>query len=165
MSMFGAEGLAFAIILSFLIVLIHYEGLRLISHIAQTVAMRARLKMLVVIMGVVAAHMIEAGVFALGYWFGAEVLVFGHFVGDVPSSFFQYYYFALETYTTQSVGDLYPVGGLRIMASLEPLVGLILIGWSTSLTFLLMRRYWRLTPTPSLSRKAPSPARRGRSSH
>jgi hypothetical protein len=31
------------------------------------------------------------------------------------------------------------------MASLEPLVGLILIGWSTSLTFVLMRRYWRVT--------------------
>ncbi len=32
------------------------------------------------------------------------------------------------------------------MASLEPLVGLMMIGWSTSLTFVLMRRYWRLTP-------------------
>ena len=144
--MLGLEGLAFAIVTSFLIVLIHYEGLRLVSAVAQDAPLSPRLKMLVVIMGVVAAHMFEAGVFAIGFWLGAEVFHFGRFVGHAPTNAFQYYYFALETYTTQSVGDLYPIGGLRVMASLEPLVGLILIGWSTSLTFLLMRRYWRLTP-------------------
>jgi len=144
--MAGAEGLSFAVVTSFLIVLIHYEGLRLISAVAQQAPLSPRLKMLVVIMGVVMAHMIEAGVFAVGFWLGAEVFDFGRFVGHVPTDAFQYYYFALETYTTQSVGDLYPVGGLRVMASLEPLVGLILIGWSTSLTFILMRRYWRVTP-------------------
>jgi len=142
----GVEGLAFAIVTSFLIVLIHYEGLRLISAVAQEAPLSPRLKMLAVIVGVVMAHMIEAGVFAIGFWLGAEVFHIGRFVGHVPTNAFQYYYFALETYTTQSVGDLYPVGGLRVMASLEPLVGLILIGWSTSLTFILMRRYWRVTP-------------------
>jgi hypothetical protein len=142
----AVEALAFAIVTSFLVVLIHYEGLRLISLIAERSPLTPRLKMLVVIMGVVFAHMIEAGVFAIGFWLGAEMLNFGYFVGHAPTNAFQYYYFALETYTTQSVGDLYPVGGLRVMASLEPLVGLILIGWSTSLTFVLMRRYWRVTP-------------------
>jgi len=153
----GVEGLAFAIVTSFLIVLIHYEALRLISAVSEQAPLTPRLKMLSVIVGVVAAHMFEAGVFAIGFWLGAEVLNFGHFVGHVPHDAFQYYYFALETYTTQSVGDLYPVGGLRVMASLEPLVGLILIGWSTSLTFILMRKYWRVTPTPAAS------LRRGRS--
>ena len=146
MTIQGAEGLTFAVMFSFLVVLIHYEGLRLVSYVARIAPLTPRLKMLVVIMGVLAAHMVEAAVFAFGYWLGADLLTFGRFVGDVPTTFFQYYYFALETYTTQSVGDLYPVGALRVMASLEPLVGLILIGWSTSLTFLLMRRYWRVTP-------------------
>jgi hypothetical protein len=144
--MLGLEGLAFAIVTSFLIVLIHYEGLRLVSAMAERAPLTPRLKMLVVIMGVVFAHMIEAGVFAISFWLGAEVCNFGHFVGHAPTKAVEYYGFALETYTTQSVGDLYPVGGLRVMASLEPLVGLILIGWSTSLTFFLMRRYWRVTP-------------------
>ncbi|MDB5425582.1 MAG: Kef-type transport system NAD-binding component-related rane protein [Phenylobacterium sp.] len=144
--MLGLEGLAFAIVTSFLIVLIHYESLRLISTIADEAPLNPRLKMLVVIMGVLAAHMIEAGVFALAFWLGAEVFDIGRFVGHPPTNAYQYYGFALETYTTQSVGDLYPIGGLRVMASLEPLVGLILIGWSTSLTFFLMRRYWRVTP-------------------
>jgi len=142
----GLEGLAFAIVTSFLVVLMHYESLRVISVVSEQAPLTPRLKMLTVIIGVLAAHMIEAGVYAIAFWLGAEVFKFGHFVGHVPGDPFQYYYFALETYTTQSVGDLYPVSGLRVLASLEPLVGLILIGWSTSLTFFLMRRYWRATP-------------------
>jgi hypothetical protein len=140
-------GLSLALATSFVAVLIHYEGLALISVMATSAPVPARLKMLVVISGVVVAHMIEAGAFAGAYWLGAEVLHIGRFAGSPPESAFQYFYFALETYTTQSVGDLYPVGGLRVVASLEPLVGLLLIGWSTSFSFLFMRRYWRLRPS------------------
>jgi len=148
----GAIGLLFAILVSFACVLIHYEGLGLLSVMARDAPFTPRLKMLSFILGVLLAHMVEAAVYGFGYWLGAEVLQIGRFVGQPPSDAFQYYYFALETYTTQSVGDLYPVGGLRIMASLEPLVGLILIGWSTSLTFITMRRYWRLSPAPTRRR-------------
>jgi hypothetical protein len=35
------------------------------------------------------------------------------------------------------------MGQLRLLASVQPLVGLMLIGWSTSFTFLVMRRDWR----------------------
>jgi hypothetical protein len=154
----GTIGLAMALVLSFACVLIHYEGLGVVSAVATRAPFSPRLKMLVVISGVIVAHMIEAGVFAAGFWLGAQRLHIGRFVGYAPKNAFQYYYFALETYTTQSVGDLYPVGGLRVLASLEPLVGLILIGWSTSFTFLVMRRYWRLRPTPR-AEKASLPPR------
>jgi hypothetical protein len=151
----GTMGLALALLVSVVAVLIHYESLRAIWERAIDAPLTPRLKMLVVIFGALAAHMIEAGVFAVGFWLAAEVLHFGRFVGDAPQSAFQYYYFALETYTTQSVGDLYPVGGLRVMASLEPLVGLILIGWSTSLTFIAMRRFWRMRAHASSARLEP----------
>ncbi|WP_223277405.1 ion channel [Cupriavidus metallidurans] len=54
-----------------------------------------------------------------------------------------YIYFSLETFTTQSIGDIVPIGQLRLLAAVQPLVGLILIGWSTSFTFLIMRRDWQ----------------------
>ena len=142
----GTLGLALSLVISFLAVLIHYEGLGVISTFAVQAPVSPRLKMLGVISAVVVAHMIEAGVFGVAFWWGADVIHIGRFVGSAPKNAFQFYYFALETYTTQSVGDLYPVGGLRVLASLEPLVGLILIGWSTSFTFVVMRRYWRLKP-------------------
>ncbi|HEX3366422.1 ion channel [Phenylobacterium sp.] len=141
-------GLGLALVISFLAVLIHYEALGGISVLTVRAPVSPRLKMLGVIFAVVIAHMVEAGVFAFAFWLGAAVMHLGRFVGDAPQNAFQYYYFALETYTTQSVGDLYPIGGLRVVASLEPLVGLILIGWSTSFSFVVMRRYWRLKPSP-----------------
>jgi hypothetical protein len=141
--MMVAEGLVLALLVSCLAVLIHYEALRRISVSVIDRPGASRLRILLVIFGVLAAHVFEAGLFAGGFWLGAEVLHFGRFVGAAPRDAFQYYSFALETYTTQSVGDLYPVGGLRLLASVEPLVGLILIGWSTSLTFMAMRRDWR----------------------
>lgn len=139
----GFEGLALALCVSFLAVIIHYESLRLISMTSIEKRGYHRTRILMVILGVIAAHLVEAGVYAVGFWLGVEFLGLGRFAGSPPENAFQYYYFALETYTTQSVGDLYPVGGLRILAAIEPLVGLILISWSASLTFVAMRRYWR----------------------
>lgn len=144
-----AEGLCLAILVSCLAVLIHYEALRLISITLVDRSGVSRLRVLSVIFGLLAAHALEAGLFAVGFWLGADVLHFGRFVGRTPADVFQFYSFALETYTTQSVGDVYPVGGLRLLASLEPLVGLILIGWSTSLTFMVMAKDWvgKIPPT------------------
>ena len=139
-----ASGLIAAIAVSLLAVLVHYEGLRAISYSAERAPGPRRLRIVVLILVVLIAHASEAGLFAITYWLGAGPLHFGRFVGDAPKTAFQFYYFALETYTTQSVGDLYPIGGLRVVASLEPLVGLLLVGWSTSLTFLAMRRFWSL---------------------
>jgi len=143
------EGLTAAALISVTAALIHYEALRLISSATERAPGPHRLKLLALILGVLVAHGLEAGIYGIGFWLGAGVLHFGRFIGAPPSDAFQYYFFALETYTTQSVGDTYPVGGLRFMASLEPLVGLILIGWSTSLTFVAMRRFWDLGGEPS----------------
>lgn len=128
----------------------HYEALRLLSVVPQASRISARLKTLLVIIGALSAHIAEAAIFALGYWAGEAPLQLGRFVGSgqVGASGrlgpLQLLYFSLEAFTTQGLGDVYPVGPLRLVASLEPLAGLILIGWSTSFTFLVMRRYWRL---------------------
>jgi len=144
-----ASGLIAAVGVSLLAVLVHYESLRAISYGAEHAPGPRRLRILVLILAVLFAHASEAGLFAIVYWLGAGPLHFGRFLGDAPVTAFQFYYFALETYTTQSVGDLYPVGGLRVVASLEPLVGLLLVGWSTSLTYVAMRRFWGLDDGPS----------------
>lgn len=143
------EGLCLALLVSCLAVLIHYEALRLISTAVIDRPGVSRLRVLAVIFSVLAAHALEAGLFAGGFWLGDDVLHFGRFIGRAPADVFQYYSFALETYTTQGVGDLYPIGGLRLLASIEPLVGLILIGWSTSLTFMVMAQDWRARLSPS----------------
>jgi voltage-gated potassium channel Kch len=52
-------------------------------------------------------------------------------------------YFSGETYTSLGYGDIVPVGDLRLLAGVEALNGLLLIGWSASYTYLAMERFWR----------------------
>jgi hypothetical protein len=51
-------------------------------------------------------------------------------------------YFSAETFTSLGFGDVTPVGPIRLLAGLEALNGLLLIGWSASFTYIAMERFW-----------------------
>ena len=121
---------------------IHYEALRMISAFHPK-RLSGNLNIGAVIVLIIITHCIEAIVFSVGYWLGADVFGIGRLSGMREHGAIAYIYFSLETFTTQSIGDIFPLGPLRLLASVQPLVGLILIGWSTSFTFLIMRRDWR----------------------
>ncbi len=128
--------------LTVLCVGIHYEALKLISSFHPK-RLSGNLNIGAVILLIIVTHCVEAIVFSLGYWLGTHVLPIGRLSGMREHGAIAYIYFSLETFTTQSIGDIIPVGPIRLLASVQPLVGLILIGWSTSFTFLIMRRDWR----------------------
>ena len=123
-------------------VLTHYECLRLISCLIRRRDGVPRRKLLFVIFGVLAAHIFEISIYAAGYWFAETVLHAGDFAGLHILHAADYFYFSAEAYTSLGVGNLYPVGNLRLLAGMETLNGLLLIGWSTSYTFLAMTRFW-----------------------
>ncbi len=123
-------------------VLTHYECLRLISLFISGRDGVPRHKLLSVIFGALAAHVFEIGIYALGYWLADSGLHAGDFSGIHVLHAADYFYFSAEAYTSLGVGNLYPVGNLRLLAGMETLNGLLLIGWSTSYTFLAMTRFW-----------------------
>ena len=45
-------------------------------------------------------------------------------------------------YETLGFGDIYPTGALRVVCGIESLIGLLMVGWTASFTYLEMRRYW-----------------------
>ncbi|MCO4889971.1 ion channel [Cupriavidus sp. WGtm5] len=141
-----------AAVLTVTVVGIHYEALRLLSAMHPR-RWSGRMNIGVLIVCIILVHCLEALVFAAGFWFADRVLGLGGLAGvAVPGveaagaqpDALRYAYFALETFTTQSLGDIVPVGASRLIASIEPLVGLVLIGWSTSFTYVMMRRDWEL---------------------
>jgi hypothetical protein len=125
-------------------VITHFEALGVLSRWQGRSTSPGHGRILVVISGLIVAHVLEAALFAIGYWFGERILHLGAFVGATPMRLNQFFFFSLEAFTTQGIGDVYPVGPLRLVASLEPLAGLILIGWSTSFTFVMMGLDWRV---------------------
>jgi hypothetical protein len=51
------------------------------------------------------------------------------------------------SYTSLGLGDVYPQGGVRLLTGVEALVGLLMIAWSASFTYLSMEKYWPLHRT------------------
>jgi hypothetical protein len=51
-------------------------------------------------------------------------------------------YLSATTYTTLGIGDLAPVGAVRLVSGMEALTGFLMITWSASFTYLEMSRLW-----------------------
>lgn len=125
-------------------VLIHYEVLRYTSLLLPRLTIPPRPRILVVILAAFFAHTVEVWLFAGAYYFLADYYVIGGFAGVFESQFVDYLYFSTATYTSLGYGDIYPLGGLRIMAGIETIAGLMMIGWSASFTYLTMEKFWGL---------------------
>jgi hypothetical protein len=124
-------------------VLLHFEGLRAIDRLAASGTRRSRATVLCVILGILWLHLAEIGLYAGAFVLAADVLRLGRLAGDVDGTGLEYLYFSAETFTTLGFGDIVPEGPLRLLASFEPLNGLILIAWSGSFTYLEVQRHWR----------------------
>ena len=53
-------------------------------------------------------------------------------------------YFSVVSYTTLGIGDIYPLAGLRLLAGVESLAGLLMITGRLPSPNLTMEKYWPL---------------------
>jgi Ion channel len=114
-----------------LAVLVHYEGLSLLSRwLSARHESHRRRKVLYGIFGVLALHV-------------AEIWVFGAAIWGLLMSLLDAVYMSAVTYTTVGFGDLAPIGPIRFIAGTVALTGFVLITWSASFTYLEMTRDWR----------------------
>lgn len=110
---------------------IHYEVLRGLSAALPALRIPSRGRLLVVIFATFLAHGVEIALYAMAV----------HLLGGFPLSVA--FYFSAETYTSLGYGDVVPTGDLRLLAGVEALNGLLLIGWSASYVYIAMERFWR----------------------
>jgi hypothetical protein len=125
-------------------VLIHYEVLRYTSALLVRLTIPPRPRILVVMFAVFLAHTIEVWMYAVAYYLLTDHFGIGGFGGTLENHFTDYLYFSTSTYSSLGYGDVYPLGGLRLMAGIETVAGLVMIGWSASFTYLAMERFWGL---------------------
>ncbi|MFC1747564.1 ion channel [Pseudomonadota bacterium] len=136
--------LGISICLAGLVVLIHYETLRLTSISLPHLKMPPRQRILVVICAAFVAHVIEITLYAASYMVLERLIGTGNIAGLPTTSFYDYFYYSMVTYTTLGIGDLYPLEGLRLLTGMESLVGLMMITWTASFTYLSMEKFWKL---------------------
>ncbi len=132
----------FAALLVVTSTLLHYEALRLLSACIPHLRIRPRARLIAVILGTFLGHLLEISCYALAYYYLRDHFGLGNFGGKFADSFASYFYFSAESYTSIGLGDIYPLGPLRLITGVEALNGLLLIGWSASFTYVAMQRYW-----------------------
>jgi voltage-gated potassium channel Kch len=112
---------------------IHYEVLRGLSAGLPLLRVASRGKLLAVIFATFLAHAVEIALYALAIY----ILDAGRFSLNTAL------YFSAETYTSLGYGDVVPTGDVRLLAGVEALNGLLLIGWSASYIYIAMERFWK----------------------
>jgi hypothetical protein len=124
-------------------VLIHYEMLRLASGMSVGCgSFPPQARVLIVIAVVLVAHLAEIGLYAIAFLACEAFSQLGRLVGELEGAVIDSLYVSISNYTTLGIGDVHVSGPLRLIAGLEALNGLVLIGWSASFTYLTMQENW-----------------------
>ena len=133
---------------------IHHESLEFVARVflARVASRPRRWHVGATMAMLLVAHVIEivaygAGMYAIAAGTASAGLAGGE-PGEALDSLATWVYFSFSCYTSLGIGDLRPVGGVRLFAGTETLVGLLLIGWTASFILLEMRRLWPLEDPP-----------------
>ncbi len=129
----------FAVLLA---ILTHYEGLVGLSRALGHKVRHQRVNVLYAIVSLLVLHIVEIWIFGFTLWGLLQWPEGGSLSGRSPP-FLDAVYFSAVTFTTVGYGDMIPIGPVRFLAGTESLVGLLLITWSASFTYLEMARFWR----------------------
>jgi hypothetical protein len=132
----------------FVCVLLHFEGLRLISDYFPKPKWHPRRRTIFLIFAVLLLHFIEVWIFGVVYWYFLGLDGYGKLMGIDNPGLIDCVYFSAAVFSTVGFGDLYPHGAIRIIAGFEAIAGLTLITWSASYTFVEMLKTWE----PDVSR-------------
>jgi voltage-gated potassium channel Kch len=76
-------------------------------------------------------HLLEMAVWATAYS-----------VGDVLPDFETALYYSLTSYTTVGYGDVIPPASWRLLGPIEAAVGILMLGWSTSIIVAAVQRMY-----------------------
>ena len=120
-------------------VAVHLLVLEWLLTLVASTKSQNKLRLGAMMLGAIAGHLLEMGVFAVGLHLLARSGDFGHIAG-AGNGFMDNFYYSAVTYTTLGYGELVPVGSLRFLAAIEALTGLVLVAWTASFAFVAMQR-------------------------
>jgi len=117
-----------------MLVLIHW--LARVRRVLESPSTPRRVALLLrLFLGIVLLHLIQVGLWAGVFWHTQEL-------PNLETAL----YFSLATYTTIGFGDVVVRPGWRVLAGIEGLTGILLLGWSTAFVFAVVNRmyeHWR----------------------
>ncbi len=131
-----ATAVGLSVVLIALVMAVHYQAIR---WLAITLHRRSIRAVRTTVAALFVTHIVEILLFAAGIYAAERWLKIGSLTGVVTGDLRDYVYFSMVTYTSLGYGDIFPLGEMRLIAGLEALTGLLMIGWSASFLFVEMR--------------------------
>ena len=130
--------------------LISYHILRSLWAALPRLISRHNVLLLLMSLPVFVAHitciwLYAAVIYGVSAWTEWGTLTGEAVTGAAPGFLLCLYYSAM-VYSTVGFGDVIPTKGLEMLAGIEALNGLVLIGWTVSFTYLSMEKFWNRTP-------------------
>lgn len=122
--------------------LLHYEALRLLTALLPRLGVPPRTKLIIVMFTAFLAHGAEIVLYGLSVFAFIHFADVGTLSGPGGSSLANCMYLSAETYSSLGFGDVVPLGPIRLVAGVEVLNGLLLIGWTASYAYIAMERFW-----------------------
>lgn len=122
--------------------LIHYEVLRQLATRLPRLRVPPRTKLIAVIFSAFMAHGTEILLYGLVVFACIHFADVGTLRGPGGATLENCMYLSAETYSSLGFGDVVPLGPIRLVAGMEALNGLLLIGWTTSYAYIAMERFW-----------------------
>lgn len=122
--------------------LIHYEVLGFLASRLPRLQVPPRTKLIAVMFSAFLAHGAEIVLYGLAVFVFIHYADVGTLKGAGGSSFANCMYLSVETYSSLGFGDVVPLGPIRLVAGVEALNGLLLIGWTASYAYIAMERFW-----------------------
>ena len=134
--------LAFALV--GITIAVHYEVLRQTSVRLTHIAIPPRMRIIVILIAALISHLVHVLLYAFAFYGLEEWSTIGTIDGPAGHTFGDAFYFSITSYTTLGIGDLFPTGAARLLSGIEALNGLVMVGWTASMTYLYMEKFWHL---------------------
>ncbi|MFZ4126283.1 MAG: ion channel [Rickettsiales bacterium] len=122
-------------------VVIFYEILAHLWLFLPRIEGRPRTQIMATILAAFAGHTAVIWLFGITYYVLANYTQFGTLGGVEEHHLLNYIYFSGVTYSSLGLGDVYPKGDMRLMIAVEAILGLILIGWTITITYFATEKY------------------------
>jgi len=130
------------ILITSLVVLVHYELLFKTADILPKIAIKHRFKILICVLVALIAHVVEIWIYAFAYFKMHNSSGWGYLAGNFDGSLVDSIYFSFTTFSTLGFGDIEPMGVIRFFVGMESLVGFVLITWTASFLYFEMQKHW-----------------------
>lgn len=102
---------------------------------------RPRAQILFTVIASFVGHTIAVWTFGLTFYVLDQWFGFGTLAGNITHELLEYVYFSSVSYSSLGLGDVYPTEGLQLLVGVEAILGLILIGWTITFTYIVTERY------------------------